>query len=309
MILLHLRNWLVAVGSILLFNVSILPAVTLNEILREEIPPGVSVLVMQVQSGSILAATDTLTLFERELPIGSLIKPLLAYAALTSQAICPTDSVFCPPGSWDDSPGCWYLPGHGYVNLTAGLAFSCNVYFQDVAQRLGEKNFQSFMHTLQWNPPESGKLSAEWMIGRDIRLKMRPIQIMSYLTSLFNGGTVFDWKKTNSSQPLVCYPPDSLAVSCIRDGLRLAVEKGTGRGLRDLPFAAKLLTKTGTGPYSFDGVEDYRKTHAWAVCFFPADSPQIGILVFVKEGTGSDHGIKWMRRVLPVLLGGQVEIR
>jgi penicillin-binding protein 2 len=76
-----------------------------------------------------------------EYPPGSVLKPLLACAALQAKVITPTDTFKCMgsirvPWTWDESQGntypCWDPAGHGDVDLFSGLADSCDVYFYNV---------------------------------------------------------------------------------------------------------------------------------------------------------------------------------
>lgn len=93
-------------------------------------------------------------LFNRALrgqyPPGSTIKPLVALAALEHGVTRPEEHVFCRgyytlPGV-DHRYRDWKRYGHGRMNMTEAIAQSCDVYFYDVAYRLGIDNLSSFMH-------------------------------------------------------------------------------------------------------------------------------------------------------------------
>jgi len=64
---------------------------------------------------------------------------LVALAALEAGLLRPGETVFCP-GHYD-LPGrrfhCWRRGGHGHVSLIEGIAESCDVYFYEMAQRVG----------------------------------------------------------------------------------------------------------------------------------------------------------------------------
>lgn len=72
-------------------------------------------------------------------PPGSTFKIVVALAALESGAITPKEKIFCP-GYWEYGKHkyhCWEKKGHGWVDLAGALQHSCDVYFYQVALRIG----------------------------------------------------------------------------------------------------------------------------------------------------------------------------
>lgn len=72
-------------------------------------------------------------------PPGSTFKIVVALAALESGAINPNEKVFCP-GYWeygDHKYHCWEKKGHGHVNLYDALKHSCDIYFYQLALKIG----------------------------------------------------------------------------------------------------------------------------------------------------------------------------
>ena len=72
-------------------------------------------------------------------PPGSTFKIVVALAALESGAISPKEKVFCP-GYWeygDHKYHCWEKHGHGYVDLYGALKHSCDIYFYQLALKIG----------------------------------------------------------------------------------------------------------------------------------------------------------------------------
>ncbi|HYH39700.1 MAG TPA: penicillin-binding protein 2 [Azospirillum sp.] len=72
-------------------------------------------------------------------PPGSTFKPVVALAALEAGLVGPKHSVFCP--GWmelgDHRFHCWKKGGHGSVDMVGALRDSCDVFFYDLARRLG----------------------------------------------------------------------------------------------------------------------------------------------------------------------------
>lgn len=77
--------------------------------------------------------------FEGLYPPGSTFKIIVALAALEAGAVTPNETVFCP-GHWDYGDRryhCWEAKGHGKVNLVGALKHSCDIYFYQLALRIG----------------------------------------------------------------------------------------------------------------------------------------------------------------------------
>ena len=72
-------------------------------------------------------------------PPGSTFKIVVALAGLESGAITPNEKIFCP-GYWDYGDRryhCWEHKGHGKMDLVGALKHSCDIYFYQIALRIG----------------------------------------------------------------------------------------------------------------------------------------------------------------------------
>lgn len=70
---------------------------------------------------------------------GSTFKMIVALAALEEGVITPQSKFFCP-GYLEVGDGrfhCWRRHGHGHVDLERGIAESCDVYFYEIARKIG----------------------------------------------------------------------------------------------------------------------------------------------------------------------------
>ena len=72
-------------------------------------------------------------------PPGSTIKPLVALSALENDVISPKLTVQCKGHIelYNHKYHCWREKGHGYMNLRSAIKQSCDIYFYEVARRLG----------------------------------------------------------------------------------------------------------------------------------------------------------------------------
>lgn len=82
-------------------------------------------------------------------PPGSTVKPYYALAALHYGVMTPDETLFCPghyslPGS-RHVYRCWRHQGHGTISMRRAIAQSCDVYFYQVANKLGIDRMHEFM--------------------------------------------------------------------------------------------------------------------------------------------------------------------
>lgn len=121
-------------------------------------------------------------------PPGSTFKMVTGMAAFEAGLATPDERVFCP--GYIETAGrrfhCWNRGGHGRVNLTSALAESCDVFFYDMAQRVGIDRINAMAERLglgiRYDLPVSGissglnpsrewkreRRGAEWVIGDTI---------------------------------------------------------------------------------------------------------------------------------------------
>lgn len=96
---------------------------------------------------------------------GSTIKPFMALAALDANSKHPLEREFCS-GEFT-LPGvarkyrCWERKGHGWVDMEAGVARSCDVYFYQLALTLGIDRIHSFLSAFGLGAPTGLDLPGE----------------------------------------------------------------------------------------------------------------------------------------------------
>ena len=72
-------------------------------------------------------------------PPGSTIKTLVALSALENKIINPSQRFNCTGKIelFGEKFHCWKKKGHGFMNLRSGIKRSCDVYFYEIARKLG----------------------------------------------------------------------------------------------------------------------------------------------------------------------------
>jgi penicillin-binding protein 2 len=148
-------------------------------------------------------------------PPGSTIKPIVALSALENDVINPKHKILCT-GSiefYGQKYHCWKEKGHGVMTLRSAIKQSCDVYFYEVARRLGvdrlsvtakqfglgrkvlnllneEKN--GVVPNTEWKKKNIGK---SWYLGETLisgigqgYFQTSPLQLCLMIAQLANGG-------------------------------------------------------------------------------------------------------------------------
>ena len=148
-------------------------------------------------------------------PPGSTIKPIVALSALENDVISPKFTVECRGNIelYGQKYHCWKEKGHGFMNLRNAIKQSCDIYFYEVARRLGvdrmsvtAKNFGlgkkvlnmldeekvGIVPNTKWKLKNIGK---GWVLGETLisgigqgYFQSTPIQLCLMMAQLANGG-------------------------------------------------------------------------------------------------------------------------
>ncbi|MEO5362905.1 MAG: penicillin-binding protein 2 [Magnetococcus sp. DMHC-8] len=151
-------------------------------------------------------------------PPGSTFKMVVVLAALKLGKLSETDVVFCPGYTTrqDHRFYCWKVGGHGSISLTQAIAQSCDVFFYELADRVGidamhhqalrlglgtltgiglegeraglipSRQWKRTVHKAGWYPGET-LITA---IGQGYVLST-PMQLAVMISAIANGGAVY----------------------------------------------------------------------------------------------------------------------
>lgn len=150
-------------------------------------------------------------------PPGSTFKMVTALAALEADVISPEETVWCP-GHMEVGGRrfhCWKRAGHGHMNLEASMRESCDVYYYDLALKVGIENVAAMgrrlglgeAHDIPMSavaeglmPDKEWKLrnrGAEWRIGDTVNASIgqgyvlsSPLQLAVMTARLATGRSV-----------------------------------------------------------------------------------------------------------------------
>ncbi len=163
-------------------------------------------------------------------PPGSTIKTLVALSALENKIIRPLDTFRCKGKIelFGEKFHCWKKKGHGVMNMRSGIKRSCDVYFYEVARRLGvdrlsetakkfglgKKVLKDFSEERSGVVPNTSwkkkYIGQNWYLGETLHsgigqgyFQSTPIQLCLMTAQIANGGfeikprILFDRKKNN----------------------------------------------------------------------------------------------------------------
>lgn len=265
---------------------------------------------------------------------GSVFKIVTATAAL-EEGIVNRTSTFYAPGYF--RLGRWVfgdLRAWGTVTFLQGIQNSINVVFYTLGFRLGGEKLAAYARKMGLGDKTGVDLTGEiagtipspstklhligepWYPGDAVNMSIgqgavtvTPLQVARMISSVANGGTLLQPHVLLQAQgadrkpqpaPVVVqasgvYSAKTLAV--LHEGLRAAVERGTGRATNLKQVAVAGKTGSAENPRG--------KPHAWFAGYAPVDAPRVAVVAFVEHGfRGGLAAAPIVRRVLEAVFPG-----
>lgn len=222
---------------------------------------------------------------------------------------------------------CVKRAGHGLLTCKEFIAYSCNIPCYEIAKAisiddlaeyayrfgLGSKtnallnDHEGLVPTSQW---KRWHKKEPWWKGETLSssigqsyLLATPLQMARLIASLFTGSLVKP--RILEREPIIHDPLfiQESTRALLREGLYLAVQKGTGRMLRPLSSAGfELYIKTGTAQTSSleRSQQDKRYLeHGWVASYFRYKNQKPLVCIVVLERTGASRpALETLRRFL-----------
>ncbi|MFV0543036.1 MAG: penicillin-binding protein 2 [Marinicella pacifica] len=275
---------------------------------------------------------------------GSTIKPYMALAGLYYKLIDRdyryfSKGFFQLPGQ-DRKYHDWKRGGHGEVDVVNSLAESVNVFYYDLAHRLGIDRIHDFLRFFGFGRLTGIDISGEkqgilpsrewkrafrnmvWFPGETViagigqgYFVITPIQMAQALAIFAAKGEV---NPLHLVQQEIMPEPIPLAIDAadwqlVHDGMVAVVNapNGTGRAIRSEDYL--IAGKSGTSQVYGKSEEDiYKKSedlpkelrnHALFIAFAPADKPQIAVVVVAEHGSsGSKAAAPIAKKIIDAYL-------
>ena len=259
-------------------------------------------------------------------PPGSTFKIVTALAALEAGVVDLRERIDCQ-GSFtlaDRTFRCWNRGGHGRCDMHRAMRESCDVYFYEVAHRMGIEALASMARKMglgqafeagiaplaQGVVPspawKRGRYGRPWLGGETILTAIgqgytltSPLQLAVMTARAASGRMItptFVRRPGNGASPQ--FP--ALGVSArhlqaVQRSLRAVVNEGGGTGSRaSFPSGVpEVAGKTGTSQVSRRSANRYQSSlpweerdHALFVGYFPAQAPRYAVAAVVEHGGG-----------------------
>jgi cell division protein FtsI/penicillin-binding protein 2 len=225
---------------------------------REFTAPGTSYILLDARSGEVIVQRWDNA--DNPIPLGSLVKPFTALAYGEQHAyqypvhICRGKAT-----------GCWFPRGHGKVDLTRAIAYSCNSYFRVLTSKMLAADVAPVARSFDLQLPPSGTAGPP-LAGLGTNWKISPLQIARAYAELMR----------RREQP---------GVRQILAGMAQSARQGTGAEVdRTLPYPYALV-KTGTSVCTH---KQRAGGDGFTVAIAPSDHPQVVLLVRVHGVPGHE---------------------
>jgi len=257
-------------------------------------------------------------------PPGSTIKPFVALGAIENNYISPTKKIF-DPGYFEFAGHRyrdWKRWGHGWVDMNAAIAQSCDTYFYELSLKMGVDTIHDALAPFGFGsktgvdlngestgilPSQAWKIKTKgkpWYRGETIISAIgqgynltTPLQLAKATAILANRGKIIqphllrDDLKDSPSEQIEIKKISNWedVIQGMEDVMHGA--KGTARKEgKGLPF--KMAGKTGTaqvfslnqGKYNASELAKRLHDHSLFIGFAPVNKPQIAVSIIVENG-------------------------
>lgn len=251
---------------------------------------------------------------------GSTFKTFLASSALEEKTTRPQDVFFCENGAYPFGGRIIHdVHKYGVLTMADVIKYSSNIGACKIAQTLGDQKFYSYIKKFGFGnktgidlpgetsgllaPPDQWSRVALATIAFGQGVSSSPIQLVTALSAIANDGmmmkphlvkTIFDDQENiikeirPESMGRVVSPETARQVAAI---LRSVVEDG-GTGTQAFIDGYAVAGKTGTAQKvdrETRRYSDHKMTSSF-MGFFPAEKPQVAILVVIDEPEGVKYG-------------------
>lgn len=279
-------------------------------------------------------------------PPGSTFKMVVALAALDAGLLSPDDTYWCPGHLEVGSRRfhCWKRTGHGHVNLEHSLRESCDVFYYELAMKVGIEKIAAMARKMgfgdapdvpmsavtaglvpdkDWKRRERG---AEWLIGDTVNASIgqgfvlsSPLQQAVMTARVATGRAVRPRliKTIDGIEPPIEGGEDlglnPNHLRWVRRGMYAVMNNRRGTGYRSRVDHEPYLMagKSGTSQVlnrvvRNEDVPWEERDHALFVAYAPFEAPRIAVSVVVEHGGGGSAAAAPIARdvVLQALYGG-----
>ena len=192
-------------------------------------------------------------------PVGSLVKPFLALAYAQKHD-------FRYPGyiCHGARDGCWLARGHGPVDISSAIAYSCNAYFMNMVSTLKPEDVDSMAQRYGFSLGQAPSGAAQ-MIGLGDAWRLDPQELLHAYVFL-------------------AAAPRAAGTAELLRGMALSAKMGTAGAVGLSLHGAAVLAKTGTAPCVH---RPRAPGDGYVLMLYPADQPRLALLIRVHGVPGA----------------------
>ena len=264
-------------------------------------------------------------------PPGSTVKPMNGLALLAA-GVSPDDHVNCS-GSIRVGTGifhCHQKRGHGAMDLRNAIAQSCDVYFFEMARRLGYDHLAPALRMLGLGQkfdlpfgtqrfgtvPDSAwkqrRYKAKWTVADSVNASIgqgyvlaNPLQLAVAAARIGSGRVLAPTLLAGTARPAAALPVSPEHLQIVREGMWKVVNGGgTGGAARLTIPGVEIAAKTGTAQVRRITMAERRsgvlknaalpfkmRDHALFICFAPANNPRYAAGIVLEHGGHTERNL------------------
>ncbi len=259
---------------------------------------------------------------------GSVVKPIVALAALEEEVVTEYTPIFCSQ-HYDYYPSnvvnCMFY--HGNVDMSSAITQSCNYYFADVGRQLGIETMYLYFEKVglgEYTGVEvgesagtlAGRDSYSWQAGNTVQAAIgqsdnnfTPMQLATYCATIANNGVRYRTHMINKittydrSEVVMYNDPekpeivetldvDKYNLTVVQNAMRNVVASDYGTAYYSFAdFPIDVAGKTGTA-------ENSGSDHCVFIGYAPADKPEVAVAVLLEHGAKGVYAMDVARDLL-----------
>ena len=254
---------------------------------------------------------------------GSTFKTITATAGLNTGVVSRNTSFYCARNYKFIDTVVHCTGEHHYINASKALTVSCNIYFYELAQRLGLDRLLEYERYYGLGSPlglESGdsggylacpetyeKLGIPWYIGNLLQaaigqseVQVTPLQMATVASTIANEGVRYrphlvqsSWNNTMTEQHSVKEPEVVERIELTSDDVYRVIEEGMIGAAQTAMPAEYDLNKLGFDVAIKTGTpQSPRGTDSFVIGYAPADNPEIAFCGMIEGGKNAKYMVR-----------------
>lgn len=271
-------------------------------------------------------------------PPGSTVKLFVALAALQSGVIDKNSTIYCPGYIYVGDHKFHCMHTHGHVNVSQAIVESCDVFFYEMAKKLGVDKlsttymdmglgaggFEGFPHIKKGLVPTKSwkkeKKNSNWTVSDTIQMSIgqgfllaTPLELAVAVARLVSGKKLIPRIEAQGDVSFEDLEYNKEHVEIILDAMNDTCNSPRGTAFpRRIPFAGKEMAgKTGTsqvrritlkqreaGETKTTHLPWKYREHGLFIGYAPAQSPRYAIAVVAEHAGGSGRAVQAARDIL-----------